>query len=162
MSIPNRKKTLVVDVDRAALTAQLMFLGQMASTETALFHQTAAAKHGMSITDSKTLSVLMQEGPMTAGQLALRLSLTSGAITSVIDRLEVAGFVKRANDPADRRRVIVELQHKKLQAVGKTYDSMATAFEKLLATYSIRELQFLINFYQVTIEQTKSEINKLT
>src|SRR5580698_71855 len=110
--------------ERQRLTEELQFLGQMASTETALFHQQAAAKHGMSITDSKTVSVLMQEGPMTAGELAVRLSLTSGAVTSVIDRLEAVKLVRRVSDKDDRRKVIVQLNHKKLATMGKTYDSI--------------------------------------
>src|SRR2546430_12442949 len=60
---------------RKALMGQMQFLGQRASTETALFHQAAAAKWGLGITDTKTISVLLQEGPMTAGQLGRRLSL---------------------------------------------------------------------------------------
>ncbi|MFI5278701.1 MAG: hypothetical protein ACHQ1E_15610, partial [Ktedonobacterales bacterium] len=69
---------------RAALEQQLSTLGEVFSTETALFHQAAAATYGLGITDMKTLSALLQEGPMTAGQLATRLSLTTGAVTSVI------------------------------------------------------------------------------
>src|SRR4051812_32176951 len=88
---------------RTELMERLAYLGQMQSTETAHFHHTAAAQNGLNITDSKTLSVLMQEGPMTAGQLALRLTLTSGAVTSVIDRLESAGLVHRTQDATDRR-----------------------------------------------------------
>src|SRR5580704_16504685 len=91
--------------ERESLMAEMQFLGQMLSTETALFHQTAAAKNGLSITDSKTISVLMQEGSMTAGELAMRLSLTTGAVTSVIDRLESVGLARRTADPHDRRKV---------------------------------------------------------
>ena len=50
----------------------------------------------------------MQTGPITAGELAERTGLTTGAITGVIDRLEKAGFVRRVKDPDDRRRVIIE------------------------------------------------------
>src|SRR5581483_9048359 len=93
--------------ERQQLMDRLAFLGQMLSTETAHFHHTAAAKQGLSVTDSKTVSALMQEGPMTAGQLAERLSLTTGAVTSVIDRLEGQNIVHRITDPKDRRKVVV-------------------------------------------------------
>src|ERR1700748_2438604 len=113
---------------RVVLMEQLQYLGQMQSTETAHFHQIAAFTNGINITDSKTLSVLMQEGSMTAGQLALRLSLTSGAVTSVIDRLEASGYVQRDIDPKDRRRVIVSCRNPKAASLGKTYQSMGIAF----------------------------------
>src|SRR5262245_7314838 len=92
---------------RRTLVDRLQVLGQAASTETARFHQVAAATLGLGVTDMKALSVLLLEGPMTAGQLARRLSLTTGAVTYVINHLERRDFVKRAPDPRDRRRVIV-------------------------------------------------------
>ena len=140
---------------------QMQFLGQMASTETAMFHQAAAAKHGLGITDMKTISTLMQEGPMTAGQIAVRLSLTSGAITNVIDRLEGHDLVKRTPDPKDRRKVIVVVNQEKLEAGTNVYQSMGETFEKLLETYSTQELEFLVKYFQASIELTKSEILKL-
>lgn len=140
---------------------QLQFLGQMASTETALFHQAAAAKYGLGITDMKTLSALQQEGPMTAGQLAKRLSLTTGAVTNLIDRLERQDFVTRAPDPHDRRKVIVAVNERKLATSENVYLSMGEAFNTLVETYSTEQLEFLVRFYRATIDLTKQEIAKL-
>jgi DNA-binding MarR family transcriptional regulator len=145
---------------RSNLISELQFLGQMSSTETALFHHTVAAKMGVTVTDIKTVSTIMQEGPMTAGQLAERLSLTTGAVTSVIDRLEKAKFVMRKADKDDRRKVIVTLNEKKLHVDGTPYDSIGKSFAKLLSRYSDSELQFLIDFYRSSIEITKQEIKK--
>lgn len=102
----------------------------------------------------------MQEGPMTAGQLAERLSLTTGAVTSVIDRLENAKYVIRKADKDDRRKVIVTLNQQQLQVKDTPYDSIGDAFVKLLSRYSESELQFLIDFYKSSIEITKQEIAK--
>lgn len=148
--------------ERKRLSQELQFLGQMASTETALFHQLAAAKNGITITDSKTVTVLMQEGAMTAGELAIRLGLTSGAVTSVIDRLEVAKLVHRLRDEDDRRKVIITLDTEQLRAMAQTYESMGASFQKLLATYNLEQLRFLIDYYKATIKQTKAEIQKLS
>ncbi len=147
---------------RKALMRQMQFLGQMASTETALFHQTAAAKYGLGITDMKTVSVLMQEGSMTAGQIATRLSLTTGAVTSVIDRLECRDLVNRTPDANDRRKVIVVVNQEKLAEGENIYQSMGEAFDNLLQNYSTTELEFLVQFYQSSIELTKLEIAKLS
>jgi DNA-binding MarR family transcriptional regulator len=43
------------------------------------------------------------------GDLASDLELSSGAMTSRLDRLEEAGLVRRLPDPEDRRGVVVEL-----------------------------------------------------
>lgn len=146
---------------RIKLIEQLGYLGQMQSTETAHFHQIAASLNGMNITDSKTMSVLIQEGSMTAGQLATRLSLTTGAVTSVIDRLEAGGFAHRVSDLNDRRKVIVQADHKKLALVGKTYDSMGEAFTKLLQAYSTDQLEFMVDFFKAAIKLSIQETAKL-
>src|SRR5271155_3603863 len=147
--------------ERSVLIDELQFLGQMSSTESALFHHHAAAVNGLGITDSKTISTLMQEGSMTAGEIAKRLGLTTGAVTNVIDRLVRAGCVRRVADPKDRRKVIVEADLPNLEKMGHVYDSIADTFRHLLEQYSIDELKFLINYFRETIEATKSEIAKL-
>jgi DNA-binding MarR family transcriptional regulator len=146
---------------REALIARMQVLGEMASTETALFHQVAAARVGLGITDMKALSALMQEGPMTAGQLTKRLSLTTGAVTSVIDRLERQRLVQRMPDPNDRRKVIVAVNQQTLASGDNIYLSMGAAFSALLDTYTTEQLEFLVRFYQAQIELTKREIAKL-
>ena len=45
---------------------------------------------------------------MTAGRLASRLGLSTGATTRPIDRMERSGYVGRTRDATDRRRVLVE------------------------------------------------------
>lgn len=146
---------------REELYAQLQVLGETASTETALFHQAAAASYGLGITDMKTLGVLLQEGAMTAGQIAQRLSLTTGAVTNLIDRLERQDLVKRMADPKDRRKVIVVVNQEKLASGENVYLSMGEAFNRLYESYTIDELEFLARYQQAAIELTKQEIAKL-
>jgi DNA-binding MarR family transcriptional regulator len=50
------------------------------------------------------------------GDLASDLELSSGAMTSRLDRLEQAGLVRRLPDPEDRRGVVVELTEKGREA----------------------------------------------
>ncbi len=146
---------------RRSLMNQMIFLGEMASTETALFQQAAAAKYGLGITDMKTISVLMQEGPMTAGQIAKRLSLTTGAVTNVIDRLGRRDIVKREPDTKDRRKVIVAVNRPRIATMDNVYSSIGQAFEKMLEAYSTPELEFLTRYHRASIELTRREITKL-
>lgn len=152
---------MAISERRRELMNNMQALAQTASTETALFHQLAAAKVGLGITDMKTISTLLQEGPRTAGQLAERLNLTTGAVSNVIDRLEKGNYVKRSPDSNDRRKVIVTVNEDMLSSTNTIYSSMGEAFEKLLETYSVEELEFLVKFYKSTIELTKLEIAKL-
>ena len=43
------------------------------------------------------------------GELATELEISSGAMTSRLDRLEHQGFVRRLPDPGDRRGIVIEL-----------------------------------------------------
>lgn len=70
------------------------------------------AEHGLTFEEWDVLGALRQAGPpftRSAGSLAKRTDLSSGAMTSRLDRLEKAGLVKRIPDPDDRRGVLVEL-----------------------------------------------------
>lgn len=147
---------------RGELLAELQILGEMASTESALFHQVAAAKYGLGITDMKTLGVLLREGPMTAGHVARRLSLTTGAVTNLIDRLERQDLVKRVADPKDRRKVIVTVNYTALASGENVYLSMGEAFNTLHESYTTEQLEFLARYHRAAIELTKQEIAKLS
>lgn len=72
--------------------------------------QVSADAAGLGPTDVYTLNLLVSAGPLTAGQLAERTALTTGAVTRLIDRLERAGHVRRLPDPVDRRRVHVAIE----------------------------------------------------
>jgi DNA-binding MarR family transcriptional regulator len=146
---------------RKALMEQLQYLGEVASTETALFQQAAAAKYGLGITDMKTLSILMREGPMTAGEIGNRLSLTSGSVTTLIDRLERRDLVQRQPHAKDRRKVIVSVNLAKLSSGDNVYHSMGDAFARMLETYTIEQLELLVKFHQESIEMTKKEIARM-
>src|SRR5262245_45085966 len=123
-----------------------------------MFHQAVADRLGMNVTDHKCADVLERHGPMTAGELAERTGLTTGAITGVVDRLEEAGFVRRAEDPGDRRRVILEPCRKRMERViGPLFQSMARAAAELCAHYTTDELALLRDFtvraHQMAIEE---------
>ncbi len=64
--------------------------------------------HELALADVRGLTVLaMADGPLSAGELARRVSLSSGAATRMVDRLVASGHAERIRDPADRRRVLV-------------------------------------------------------
>jgi DNA-binding MarR family transcriptional regulator len=64
---------------------------------------------GMSLTSAATLATLDRSGPSRLTWLAGREGVTQPAMTQVIARLEGAGLVDRAADPADGRVVQVRI-----------------------------------------------------
>ena len=133
------------------------------STETILFHQAIADVLGLHITDHKCLDIIYRFGAMPAGRLAELTGLTTGAVTGIIDRLEKAGYVRRANDPKDRRRTIVEpTRNKKLERkLEIIFTPLGERMHKLMSSYSDSELAFLLNATTEFLEQTREESKKL-
>ncbi|MDQ4065966.1 MAG: MarR family transcriptional regulator [Thermoproteota archaeon] len=133
------------------------------STETIMFHQSVADVLGLHITDHKCLDLIRQYGAMPAGRLAELTGLTTGAVTGIIDRLEKAGYVRRANDPKDRRRTIIEpVRNKKWERKIKAiFIPFHQRMHKLLSSYSDSELAFLLDVLTKSIELTHEESKKL-
>jgi DNA-binding MarR family transcriptional regulator len=92
----------------AATAAILRATGDLGVSHAA-YGDAVAARVGLAGTDVGAVRMLDVEGAMTVGRMGELTGLTTGATTRMVDRLEQAGFVRRVADPADRRRVIVEL-----------------------------------------------------
>jgi DNA-binding MarR family transcriptional regulator len=73
------------------------------------YRQAAAARMGLSLTDSQAVSYLLARGPLGQNDLAAALGLTTGSVTPLVDRLERRGIARRQPHATDRRRTIVSL-----------------------------------------------------
>jgi DNA-binding MarR family transcriptional regulator len=133
------------------------------STETIIFHQGVADVLGVHISDHKCLDLIYRFGAMPAGKLGKMTGLTTGAVTGMIDRLEEAGYVRRTNDPKDRRRTIVEpTRNRKLERkIELIFMPLHKRMHKLLSSYSDSELAFLLDATTAFIEQIREESKKL-
>lgn len=97
------------DTPRQRQVRDLTRLVQQLGLESQRTGHAFAQQQQLHATDLEALLHVMQaEGvgaPLTLGQLSAELGLSSGATTSVVDRLERQGHVRRDRDSADRRRV---------------------------------------------------------
>src|SRR5690349_15198175 len=105
-------------------------LSRVARLAAVLDDRRAAAfvEHGLQGHEFDVLSALRRSGEpfeLTAGELAALTHVTSGTMTSRLDRLEARGFVDRRADPSDGRLVRV-----RLTAEGR--DRVDAAFAALL------------------------------
>jgi DNA-binding MarR family transcriptional regulator len=150
--MPNRKRELF-----DALMAEV----RMSQVATDRFDQAVADTLGVNRTDMRCIDVLEQEGPATAGRLAAATGLTTGAITTVIDRLESAGFARRVRDESDRRRVLVELSPDVLERGRSYYTEHAKLSERIFRRSSEKELQTLLDFVRAGRELNERQAAKL-
>ena len=129
--------------DREEALAEFMRAGRESSRLSVLFRHALAAKLGLTVTDMECLDFLMDTGSATAGQLAEQTNLTTGAITSMIRRLEQAGYVTSGRDPADRRRVVVTPVPASLDDGRALFASFGQRVGRLVGEYSTAELRLL-------------------
>jgi DNA-binding MarR family transcriptional regulator len=70
----------------------------------------AARRHGLSHAALNALAVIEGAGgPVPAGQVSAQMHISTATMTSVLDTLERNGYIHRQPDPADRRRVLVDI-----------------------------------------------------
>lgn len=98
----------------------------------------AAERVGISRNDLRALNAL-EKRPLKPRDLAAGLGLTTGAVTSLIDRLERRGLVRRAPDPDDRRGVRVVPTEAMFAALAPLYRAVAGRVMVLAVRYGPEE-----------------------
>jgi len=150
------------DPDRRELLDAVLLATRKMTGQGILFSQAVADRLGLALTDTEALEQLAALGRATAGQIAELTGLTSGAATRMIDRLEQSGFVRRAADPADRRRVIVEPVLERVRDVETQYAALRTATHSAIERYSIDELRLIRDYLDRALDAGRAETARLT
>jgi DNA-binding MarR family transcriptional regulator len=110
------------------------------------FDESVAARLGLNRTDLRCLDMVLDDGSRSAGELAAGLRVSPAAMTTVIDRLERAGWVKRSRDPDNRRRVLVAPTEAARDAERRIYLPVGAAGHEALQRYDERELATILDF----------------
>ncbi len=128
-------------------------LGEVRGSQsaTARFDQAVADAVGLNRTDMRIIDALDQEGPAPAGRLAELTGLSSGAMTTALDRLERAGYARRVRDQADRRRVLVELTDQ-AATLHRYYAEHAAYAERLYHRHSLEQLELILQVFRESRE----------
>jgi DNA-binding MarR family transcriptional regulator len=100
---------------------------------------------GINRTDYRALDVIDQRSPISAGDLARELRMSTGAVTTLVDRLERAGYAHRRPDPSDRRRVLIEIAPTLREQAAQVYGSPEGHVDDY-ADYSDADLEVILRF----------------
>ena len=135
---------------RAALEQDVEAQVRRLTVESQRLAHTFADRHGLHATDFEALIHVMDaEGrgaPLTPGDLAAALGLTSGATTAVVDRLEKHQLVRRDRDDADRRKVHLRFADRGMTLSLEFFGGLRQTSTALMARFSDDELTTIHRF----------------
>src|SRR5882672_1713232 len=102
-SAPSKKKA----VDFSGTHLWLVLMKAHRTLQRLAIRSIEASEWGLS--DFAVMEMLLHKGPQPVNEIGRRIELTSGAITTAVDRLESRGLVRREAHENDRRARIVRL-----------------------------------------------------
>lgn len=109
---------------------------------------------GLELWEYDVLAALRRQGKpfaLAATGLARETGLSTGAMTNRIDRLEERGYVRRQQDKADRRSVIVKLTADGRRVIDEAIRHRLEAARDSLKMLSAAERRQLADLLRVTL-----------
>jgi MarR family transcriptional regulator, 2-MHQ and catechol-resistance regulon repressor len=103
---------------------------------------------GLGDSDYRVLEALFQNGPLPVNTIGEMIDLTTGSITTAVDRMEAKWLVGRKNHPDDRRIRIVELTAKGRRLIEKVHAQYSSAMEDAVGVLSREDRLALIDLLQ--------------
>ncbi len=132
--------------ERAALLAELIQANRAYQSAVEKMDEAFGRLLGVNRTDGRCLDVIDQRPGLTAGELATAVGLSPGAVTTVLDRLEQRGLVRRTRDSGDRRRVTVELTEEANRMAWEAYGPLGQMGAPMIEEMSDKDLKTVIRF----------------
>jgi DNA-binding MarR family transcriptional regulator len=123
-----------------SLTHELSDLGSAID----LIGQATAGRLGIQQADLICLNLLVREGPLTPGQVAATLGLSTATIGAMATRLETGGLAFREVDPADRGQVLMHPSPSGAQLAVSMFDNFYQATAESASTLQEHDIRRLI------------------
>ena len=99
----------------------------------------------MCLSDFAILEALLHKGPQAVRDLGRRIDLTSGSMTTAIDRLEGRGLVARTDHATDRRAWVIHLTPEGSTLISKVFAGHEQAMDRAMRGLSKSERATLTN-----------------
>jgi len=97
------------------------------------------AAFGLGLSDFAVLEILLHKGPLPVNTIGRQVMLTSGSITTAVDRLEQKRLVRREACPDDRRVTYVTLTAEGRTLIRRVFKLHANRLEKVFDPLSAKE-----------------------
>lgn len=99
----------------------------------------SVAATGLCLTDFGILEALLHKGPLAVNALGKKILITSGSMTTAVDRLQAQGLVVRQSSPSDRRARVLHLTSKGTKLIERLFDEHARDMEQAFSCLDQRE-----------------------
>ena len=96
-------------------------------------------RQGLGLSDFAVLEALLHGGPQPVNTIGRKVMLTSGSITTAVDRLEAKGLVRRTVHETDKRARVVELTAVGNRTIAEAFRSHALDMEDAMKHVSVKE-----------------------
>jgi MarR family 2-MHQ and catechol resistance regulon transcriptional repressor len=104
------------------------------------YDQKSIARQGFaSLSDFAVLEVLLHKGSLPVNTIGEKVLLTSGSITTAVQRLEKKGLVRRERSVGDARVVLVHLTDAGRELIEQAFALHADNLDELFAEFSEEE-----------------------
>jgi MarR family transcriptional regulator, 2-MHQ and catechol-resistance regulon repressor len=109
--------------------------------------------------DFRVLEVLLHKGPLPVNVIGEKVELTTGSITTAVDRMEAKWLVVRKNHPEDRRVRIVDLTSKGRRLIEKAYAQHEVDMERAMKHFAREDRAALIDLLkQLGKQQVEADL----
>ncbi len=96
------------------------------------------------ISDFAILEILHHKGPTPINAIGKKIGLTSGSITTAVDRAEKKGWIVRGPDEKDRRVVNITLTQSGTKIISESMEKHAAVLESSASVLDAQERTTLI------------------
>src|SRR5437667_3577666 len=135
---PPRKQA----ADRSGTHLWLVLMKAHRTIERLAMRSIESSQIGLS--DFAIMEILLHKGPQPVNEIGRRVALTSGSITTAVDRLEAKGLVTREAHPDDRRARVVRLTARGREQASKAFAGHRSAMDATAIELSRTERATLI------------------
>jgi DNA-binding MarR family transcriptional regulator len=124
-----------------------------------LHSRTLVASHGLTGPQTLILKAL-QNGSLSAGELATRVSLSQGTVTDILNRLEQRGLIQRIRDTQDRRRVLVATTESGVRLLERSPPLLQESFaQRLDSLQEWEQTQLLASLQRIAAMMDAQDID---
>jgi len=106
----------------------------------------------LTVPQLRVLFALYFDGPQNCGSLADAIGLSLPTLTGILDRLDRRGYLERAHDDQDRRRVISTLSPRGEHLVSRLWASAREDVAQVLEMLTPDDLVGVQHTFEVLIE----------